>query len=285
RRGPAADRGRPRRRRRVLREGGSLRRRPHLRGPPHHVNNRAREELVGIGALVIGLFLGLTLAPWHVTGNIGSAVGDGLWKAFGVGSIVIPVLGIGWALAAFGRLGSVSSPRAAILGAGLIVLLPYAVAVVSGVVVDSRADYTHWTTPQRLIGVMPAALADLMIRWTGPVGAAGVGLFALSALGVFTIGWHTLAMLRAKREEEAKTPKREPRPKPTAPSIDVDHDEQSFKAPPTLSAPRASKDKKAKPAPKPVPKPAPPLPAPQGLIPPIDLLNKPPAEAADVGIA
>src|SRR4029077_5729706 len=122
RRRPPAGRGRAGGRRGLLRQSGPLRCRAHLRGSPHHVNPRAREELVGIGALVLGLFLGLTLAPWHVTGNIGSAVGGALWNGFGVGSAVIPALGIGWALAAFGRMGSVSSPRAATLGVGLIVL-------------------------------------------------------------------------------------------------------------------------------------------------------------------
>ncbi|HEX4562643.1 MAG TPA: hypothetical protein VH113_12490, partial [Gemmatimonadales bacterium] len=130
------------------------------------MNPRARAELVGIGALVVGLFLGLTLVPWHVTGNIGAAVGGGLMKAFGVGSIVIPVLGIGWALAAFGRLGSVSSPRAAILGAGLIVLLPYAVAVISGVAVTYLPDYGSWSSSQRLVGLVPAFFVEVVERTT-----------------------------------------------------------------------------------------------------------------------
>jgi hypothetical protein len=166
------------------------------------VNPRARAELGGIGALVVGLFLGLTLAPWHVTGNIGAAVGSGLWKVFGVGSIVIPVLGLGWALAAFGRLGSVSSPRAAILGTGLIVLQPYAVAVVSGVAVTSAPDYAVWSSSQRLIGLVPAFLVEGVERSTGPAGATLIGLFALSALGVFTVGWHPLALLRAGRDAQ-----------------------------------------------------------------------------------
>ncbi|HKR56103.1 MAG TPA: DNA translocase FtsK, partial [Gemmatimonadales bacterium] len=207
-------------------------------------------------------------------------------------SIVIPVLGIGWALAAFGRLGSVSSPRAAILGAGLIVLLPYAVAVVSGVAVDSRADYLQWTTPQRLVGVMPAALAELMIRWAGPVGAAGVGLFALSALGVFTIGWHPLAVLRAQREEgvsgkkepKEKDSKREPRKRDGAAAVAFEEDEELMpKAESAALVSRLPKEKKPKPAPK--PKPVAPPPPPEGLIPPVELLNEPSAEAADVGIA
>lgn len=246
------------------------------------MNPRAREELVGIGALVVGLFLGLTLAPWHITGNIGSALGGGLWKVFGVGSVVIPILGVGWALAAFGRMGSVSSPRAAILGAGLTVLLPYAVAVVSGVAVAYLPDYALWTSSQRLVGLIPAFLADFVERSTGPAGAVLVGLFALSALGVFTVGWHPLAVLRAQREEEAKAGKREPKPKrPSAAAAEPEEEDIAVLERP---APRAPLPKERKPKPQAKPKPAPV--APEGsLIPPIELLNEPAAESADVGIA
>lgn len=256
------------------------------------MNNRAREELVGIGALVVGLFLGLTLAPWHVTGNIGSAVGDTLWKAFGVGSIVIPVLGIGWALAAFGRLGSVSSPRAAILGAGLIVLLPYAVAVVKGFSAPYSPDYAVWSAAQRLVGLVPAFFAEVVERTTGPAGATLIGLFALSALGVFTIGWHPLAVLRAgealeketKREgsgkREAGRGKRESPTTVEPLNADAPYTPASHVP---LPASRSPKERKPKPAPK--PKPVAPPPPPEGLIPPVELLNEPSAEAADVGIA
>ena len=255
------------------------------------MNPRAREELVGIGALVVGLFLGLTLAPWHVTGNIGAAVGGGLWKAFGVGSIVIPVLGIGWALAAFGRLGSVSSPRAAILGAGLIVLLPYAVAVVSGVAVSYLPDYGSWSPSQRLVGLVPAFFAETVERTTGPAGATLIGLFALSALGVFTIGWHPLAVLRAGQEAEktkaGKGKREEGRGKRELPAEAFEETEVPEEAPHASRfsppAPRASKERKSKPAPK--PKPVAPPPPPEGLIPPVELLNEPSADAADVGIA
>ncbi|HEX4632965.1 MAG TPA: DNA translocase FtsK [Gemmatimonadales bacterium] len=249
------------------------------------MNPRARAELVGIGALVVGLFLGLTLAPWHVTGNIGAAVGGGLMKAFGVGSIVIPVLGIGWALAAFGRLGSVSSPRAAILGAGLIVLLPYAVAVVSGVAVTYLPDYALWSSSQRLVGLVPAFFVEVVERTTGPAGATLIGLFALSALGVFTVGWHPLAVLRAsgdaaQTKKQGKGKRDEGRGKreaEEAAALVVDESEAAM-PPPS----RPPKDRKLKPAPK--PKPVAPPPPPEGLIPPIELLNEPSAEAADVGI-
>jgi len=255
------------------------------------VNSRAREELVGIGALVVGLFLGLTLAPWHVTGNIGAAVGGALWKAFGVGSVVIPVLGIGWALAAFGRLGSVSSPRAAVLGAGLILLLPYAVAVVSGVAVGYLPDYGLWSPSQRLVGLVPAFFADVMERTTGPAGATLIGLFALSALGVFTVGWHPLAVLRAREAEKTTTGrgKREEGRGKRESAVPVEIEDVDAAEPPSSRVPlptsRSPKERKPKPAPKPAPKPVLPPPPEGSLIPPIELLNEPAAETADVGIA
>ena len=259
------------------------------------MNPRAREELIGIGALVLGLFLGLTLAPWHITGNIGGALGGALWKVFGVGSAVIPALGVGWALAAFGRLGTVSSPRAAALGAGLIILLPYAVAVVTGTSVSYLPDYAQWTASQRLIGVIPAFLADGVERTTGPAGAVLVGVFALSALGIFTVGWHPLAVLRAAEAEKAakretKDGKREAKPKRevTVPDARGDLDDQDDQDEPERrtepTAPGLRLPKKPKPAPKPAPKAV--APPPEGsLLPPIDLLSEPAPGSTDVGIA
>ena len=258
------------------------------------MNPRAREELIGVGALVLGLFLGLTLAPWHITGNIGAALGGALWKAFGLGSAVIPALGVGWALAAFGRLGSVSSPRAAGLGAGLIVLLPYAVAVVTGTAVSYLPDYAQWTASQRLIGVVPAFLADGVEHTVGFAGALLFGLFALSALGIFTVGWHPLAMLRAEREakvgkREATSGKRETGSGKRAVTAEPDADDEERDEPAEAPFPvsRIPKERKPKPVPKAKPKPtAPAPPPPEGsLLPPIDLLSEPVPGSTDVGIA
>jgi hypothetical protein len=75
------------------------------------VSPRGKEELVGIGALAIGLFLGLTLLPVAVTGPWGRTVGVGLLKAFGAGAWLLPVLGIGWARAFERWAGSRSAAR------------------------------------------------------------------------------------------------------------------------------------------------------------------------------
>src|SRR2546430_17704576 len=70
-----------------------------------------------------------TLFPYT---TLSRSIASRLWRALGVGSVLLPVLGIGWALAAFERLGSLSAARAAALGAGLILLLPYGLGTVAG---------------------------------------------------------------------------------------------------------------------------------------------------------
>src|SRR5207302_9463954 len=96
------------------------------------MNAKARQELVGIGALVVGLFLGLTLLRLPITGSWGGRIGSLLWRTLGAGSAVLPLLGVGWALAAFERLGRLPSARTAALGGGLVLLRPYGLRTVTG---------------------------------------------------------------------------------------------------------------------------------------------------------
>src|SRR5262245_2889100 len=197
-RGAAARGGGHGRRREVLRQSRSRRHRPRIRGPAHRrMNPKARQELLGIAALLVGLFLGLTLLPLALTGSWGRTLGGGLWQWFGVGAIAVPILGVAWALAAFDRLGALSWGRAAVLGTGLVVLIPYGIAVAIGGTFPA-ADYATWTRPERLAGFLPGLLAQGVHGAIGTAGAVLVGLFALSALGVFTIGWHPLTVLRQR---------------------------------------------------------------------------------------
>ena len=198
------------------------------------MNPKARQELIGIAALLVGLFLGLTLLPVPLTGSWGRALGTVLWQVFGLGAVILLILGLGWALAAFER-----------------------------------------TRTERLVGLFPAFLANGVESAVGSAGAVLIGLFALSALGILTVGWHPLTMLRQKTGEgrrersdpvdlvlsaarrEVPDNRREPLPSPVS---------------------RSSKDRKPKPASP--PKPAPP-PAPGSLIPPIELLTEGPITVAD----
>ncbi len=160
------------------------------------MNAKARQELIGIAALLVGLFLGLTLLQLSVTGSWGKTIGGLLWKAFGVGSALLPPLGIVWVLAAFERLGPLSSARVAALGAGLTLLVPYGIAI--GIGPAFPYDYGQWSRPQQLVGLLPAFLAHGIEGAVGTAGGVLVGLFALSALGIVTVGWHPLTMLRQR---------------------------------------------------------------------------------------
>ncbi len=247
------------------------------------MNPKARTELVGVGALVVGLFLGLTLLPWHLTGGIGNRLGAICWHGFGVGAVLLPVLGIGWALAAFGRLGSLSTLRAAALVAGLIVLVPYAIGIAGRVDLAFPADYGYWSTPQRLVGIVPGWIASSVARAVGTAGGILVGLFAFSALGILTIGWHPLAVLRARERvegpgEAAKAPVKakrgeEDRVPAEAPAVRLAN------GGPTAASAREGKGRKPRPAPA-----VPPMPVPEGvLIPPPLLLAAPSSEDLDPG--
>ncbi len=150
------------------------------------MNPKARQELIGIAALLVGLFVGLTLLQLPVTGSWGRTIGGLLWKLFGLGSAVLPLLGLIWVLAAFERLGPLSSGRVAALGAGLTLLLPYGIAIGIGPVFPF--DYGQWSRPQQLVGLFPAFLAHGIEGAVGTAGGVLVGLFALSALGIATVG-------------------------------------------------------------------------------------------------
>ena len=244
------------------------------------MNPKARQELLGIAALLVGVFLGLTLLPPPValTGSWGRAIGGALWQLFGVGTLVLPALGIVWALAAFDRLGALTWGRAASLGAGLILLVPYWIAVAIGP--HFAADYGAWTRTERLVGLFPGFLANGVEGAIGTAGGVLVGLFAVSALGIFTVGWHPLMMLRQRdkaEKEEGKAEKEVPAPaKKSRVSMDVPDD--------PLPAPVSRIPKERKTKPPPPSKPAPP-PPPGSLIPPIELLTEGPGAVADADAA
>jgi len=248
------------------------------------MNRKARQELIGIGALAVGLFLGLTLLRLSITGSWGDQIGSRLWRALGVGSVLLPVLGIGWALAAFERLGSLSAARAAALGAGLILLLPYGIGTVAGA--DFPPAYAAWSPTQKLVGYVPAMLAHGVHQAVGTAGGTLVGLFALSALGILTVGWHPLVALRTREtgigKRDAGSGMRDAQKpgKPAKPERAVEAEEQARER--TVAALKAAKAR-AKPTP-----PASRIPhlVPAGvLIPPIDLLHPAPPEDGDAGLA
>ena len=87
---------------------------------------RHKRDLLAIVSLLAGVFFGLTLLPWDITGPAGRFVGGLLWRYFGAGAAMIPVLGIVTGLAGFGRFQELGLRRLSVLIAGLIILSPYA---------------------------------------------------------------------------------------------------------------------------------------------------------------
>src|SRR5581483_4158903 len=243
-----ARRGRP-----LRRPGRPLQPRPRLRGPARDMNAKARSELIGIGALVIGLFLGLTVLRLPVTGTWGDRLGALLWRLFGLGAAVLPLAGVGWALAAFERFGTLSSGRAAALGAGLLLLLPYGIGIALGA--RFPADYAAWTPLERPVGTAGGAL---------------VGLFALSALGILTVGWHPLVVLRSRETGRASREAATPPGKAPDASAGPSAVASSASRPPKARKSAAERTPPASRLPPPVP--------PGVLIPPIELLTPPPPE-------
>jgi S-DNA-T family DNA segregation ATPase FtsK/SpoIIIE len=156
-----------------------------------------RRRFGAITALVIGLFVGLTLLPLSVTGPIGQSLGQMLWRVLGAGALGIPILGIGLALAGFERLGTLDMKRSASLIVGLSALLPYLGGVVLHV---SIRDLNSQTLLGRLVGVVPGFFAVEVPQGVGTAGAVLVGFLALSALTLATFAWHPLQRLERRPE-------------------------------------------------------------------------------------
>jgi S-DNA-T family DNA segregation ATPase FtsK/SpoIIIE len=156
----------------------------------------SRRRLGAITALVLGLFVGLTLLPIGITGPVGRLIGHGLWQMLGAGALGIPLLGLGLALAGFDRLGGLDMKRSAILIVGLSLLLPYLVGVVTHVGrTDLDLDVTQRGFAARVVGVLPGFFAETISDKVGVAGAVLLGFLALSALTLATFAWHPLQRL------------------------------------------------------------------------------------------
>ncbi|MGH9262280.1 MAG: DNA translocase FtsK, partial [Acidimicrobiales bacterium] len=233
---------------------------------------KLKQELLGTAALAVGLFLGLTLLPIGATGPWGQGLGRFLWQVFGLGAVLLPVLGVGWSLAAFGRLGALSTLRAAALVAGLAVLVPYGIAIVSGVALGRLpAAHAEWSGVHKLVGILPGFLAHTVWRALGTAGGVLVGLVALSALGILTVGWQPLVVLRKGEEGRGKGEghdgDRRAAKRRSAPAVSGSGDPE-VAAGPDLPVPLAPSLFPRKRGPKGAP-------APGALIPPIELLVEP----------
>jgi DNA segregation ATPase FtsK/SpoIIIE, S-DNA-T family len=167
------------------------------------MSSDSRRRLGAITALVVGLFVGLTLLPFPLTGPFGNWLGDKMREYLGAGALGIPLLGVGLALAGFERLGTLDMKRAACLIVGLSVLLPY-LAGVAGKVTADDLDNHHLLGS--IVGAVPGFFAALIWPRIGVAGALLAGFLALSALTLATFAWHPLQRLERQPETPAPAP-------------------------------------------------------------------------------
>ena len=160
------------------------------------MSSDSRRRLGAITALVVGLFVGLTLLPLPVTGPFGHWLGERLWDVLGAGALGLPLLGIGLALAGFERLGALNMTRSAFLIVGLSVLLPYLAGVVLHV---SVLDFANQRLLARMVGAVPGFFAVQIPHGIGTAGAVLAGFLALSALTLATFAWHPLQRLERQQ--------------------------------------------------------------------------------------
>ena len=151
-----------------------------------------RREIFAVGLLAVALFLLLSLLPvalfgvmgaeWFPSGNmmglVGGTIHGILTALLGVTAFLLPVL---VALAGL-HLGGWVKPglalRGAVLGAGLLLLLPTTVWVFS--------------TGPLAAGWLGRSVGAPLIEWVGWLGAVLVCGVALVALSVGTLGWNPL---------------------------------------------------------------------------------------------
>ena len=168
------------------------------------MSSDSRRRLGAITALVAGLFVGLTLLPFQLTGPFGQALGERLREYLGAGALGIPLLGIGLALAGFERLGTLDMKRSAFLIVGLSVLLPYLVGVVAKVTAD---DLNSRHLLGSVVGAIPGFFAATIWPRVGVAGAVLAGFLALCALTLATFAWHPLHRLERQPGEPEGTAK------------------------------------------------------------------------------
>ncbi len=244
------------------------------------MSDDARRRLSAVTALVLGLFAGLTLLPIPVTGPLGTALGGLLWQSLGIGALGVPLLGLGLALAGFDRLPGLDMKRVAILLAGLSIVVPYVVGVVSRVTPDDLVpDVAGRALGARLTGLAPGFLASGAYDLVGFAGALLLGFLALSALTLLTIAWHPLQ--RLERPPDAAGPGTAPSSRQVAPFPSPAAEDEDD-APAATGWPRKPREAKA-----PKARPAGPAPEPdvESELPPIELLQDPPARDLDAGEA
>jgi S-DNA-T family DNA segregation ATPase FtsK/SpoIIIE len=157
-----------------------------------------RRRLGAITALVLGLFLGLTLLPGGFTGPFGDTIGRLLKTGLGIGALGFPLIGLGVGLAGFDRLPRLDMKRAGVLVGALSLLVPCLVGLL---LIAERPDHdlpramAEASAAARAVGLIPGIISHGLYSNIGVAGGLLVWFLALSAVTLLTFAWHPLQHL------------------------------------------------------------------------------------------
>jgi len=236
-----------------------------------------RRRLGAIAALVLGIFIGLTLIRAVPTGPLGQWLGTLLWRSLGAGAVGLPLLGFGLALAGFDRLPRLDMKRVGALLGGLALLVPFTIAVIADVPAAAfDPPLSEWEFAARASGLLPGLAARGVLQLIGQPGGLLLAFLLLSALTLATLAWHPLERLEAR----AASPQdgRAVEPQRVASREEGEEEEELPAA--FRTAAKKRERKAASPAAQPSSRPATQH---DKLLPPIELLAPPPPQdtAAD----
>ncbi|HEY9517893.1 MAG TPA: DNA translocase FtsK, partial [Gemmatimonadales bacterium] len=159
-----------------------------------------RRRLGAIAALVLGIFIGLTLIRAVPTGPLGRGLGTLLWRSLGAGAVGLPLLGLGLALAGFDRLPRLDMKRVGALLGGLALLVPFTIAVIADVPAAAfDPPLSEWELAARASGLLPGLAARGVLQLIGQPGGLLLAFLLLSALTLATLAWHPLRRFEAGR--------------------------------------------------------------------------------------
>jgi len=178
-----------------------------------------RRELSSVALALLALFLvgallfqrppagGVCLDATGVFGPVGTFVRCVLVGAVGVpGALLVALACLLVALRLVGRFGGATTQdatRAALLGAGVVLLVPIAIGLAGGGAPEGTASAGLWG----------AFVAHYLRKFLGAAGAWIVWLLGLSALSVLTVRWNPLRVVMAPpRPRDPGLAARAPRP-------------------------------------------------------------------------